>query len=317
MAAVITSTDSVEAIQTALGAKNMSVQVQSENGDLTEVKGTGVVSTDQVDETKDDAASTDNKDDKSSADSAAAGDDKGSTVEIGKEAQKRIETLIRENGELKGRLEAAAPAKDTKSNDKAAADQSKVDAEPVPEDFNTQAEFMKALSKWAAKEARKEQRAEDARAAAKVEGDKALDSWNRQKEAAKAKYPDYDKAMGEVEIGKIAAGMILQSPDGAELAYFIGKNPDEAKSFAKLTNERDVAMALGEVRAKMKAAAPATKDKDDTKDSKLEAQGKEKPKPITPVGGTSSGNATKAPSEMSYKEYKDKRNKEIAAKRRA
>lgn len=309
MAAVITSTDSPEVIQAALKGKNVTVQVQDELGDdVTASTGNESNEAPPSDgEQLDENAAPTEEEGESSGESATPGKEKEPPAKEPSDTDKRIDGLIKQVGELTGKLSAATAPKEPAKT----AETPKPEAEPQAEDFNTQGEYLKALSKWAAKEARKEMKAEQDKEAGEQRRTQTVDAWNKQVATAKTKYKDWDSVMGDTEIGEIAARTLISMPDGAELAYYVGKNPEEAKTLVSLKNERDVAIAIGELRAKVKSLAPASKKDPAT------VTGKNKPAPITPLGGNSSGNVDKKPSEMTYKEYKAKRNQEIAAKRKS
>ena len=295
MATVVSSTDSPESIKASFTGK-CNVTISDDAGNDVTPKDDAATGDTNL------AAATD-KEAGTTADSATAGD---TTQDQPSKADKRIDKLTEELSNVKQRLEAATAKPVTKDDSKPAAAPSE-DTEPKPEDFDTQADFLKALSKWAIKLARKEEKAEAAKQTEVQEKQKTLDGWHEQQNAAREKYKDYDEVMtDEVIIGVAAAQTLVELPDGVELAYYIGKHPEEAKALAKLTKERDVAIALGELRAKMKSTV-----------TKPTVATKEKPKPITPVTGTSKGNVDKPRSELSYKEYKALRQKEIAARRTA
>lgn len=311
MAAVITSTDSPEAVKTSLEGRKMNVQVHDDAGNDVTVVGTGVVSTDQ--DKKDDIVDVDKKDDAapeegtSTDDSAASGKEKEPKDELDSKFQRRIDGLISKLGELEGKLAAATAPKEPVKDDKP-----KADAEPQPEDFDTQADFLKSLSRWAAKEARKEAKVDQDKEAAATRKNEVMANWTAQVEAGKKNHKDWNDVMTEgVVIGPVAANTLMQLPDGAEIAYYIGKNPDEAKKLTSLKNDREIMVSIGELRAKVKAANPESK-KDETAKG-----GKEKPKPITPLGGTSSGNVDKKAQDMTYQEFKAKRNQDLAKQRRS
>lgn len=313
-AVVVSTTDQVESVKSALGAKG-NVTVNDDAGNEVAHIAKKVEDTDQENTDKDnqDLAASDAKDadDKTAADSADAGEDKeDDKPKPDKKVQKRIDGLIKEVSDLKSRLEAQPQpkdAKDQKDDDKA---QPQETAEPTPDDYDTQAEYMKALSKWAAKEARKEQKAEDAKQAAITAQNQTVDNWKKQVEVAKAKYPNWDDVMDDTVIGNAAARMLVETADGAELAYYIATHKEEAKQFATLTSEREVAMALGSIRAALKVPAKgdeASKDTNAKKDAK--------PKPITPLSGGSGGNVEKDPSKMDYKSYKRYREQQLNQRR--
>ena len=293
MATVVSSTDSPESIKASFTGKGTVTVSDDAGNDITPKDApTGDTSL---------AAATD-KEAGTSVDSATAGD---TTKDQPSKADKRIDKLTKELSEARQKLAAATAEPAPKSGK--VADVSSVDDEPKPENFDSQADFLKALSKWSIKESRKEELAEAAKQTEVQEKQKTLDNWHEQQKTAREKYKDYDEVMtDEIIIGVAAAKTLVELPDGVELAYYVGKHPEEAAALAKLTKERDVAIALGELRAKVKVATP-----------KPQVAAKEKPKPITPVTGLSKGSIDKPRSELSYKEYKAVRQQEIAARRKA
>lgn len=295
MTTIISSTDSPESIKDNFKGKGVVTVSDDAGNDITP----------KEDTTQDSAAATEqvaeNTTESATVEETPADTEKDKPTK----AEKRIEELIKKVSSLEAQLKAA-PAEKKPEVQVKPADAPAEDAEPKPEDFDTQADFLKALSKWAIKAARKEEKAETAKQTEVEEKQKVVSNWHEQQKAARAKYKDYDTAMGDTVIGVVAAKTLIELPDGAELAYYIGKHPEEAEVLAKLTKERDVAIALGELRAKVQK--PLTK---------APVQGKEKPKPITPLGGTSKGNVEKPRGELTYKEFKAKRQQEIAAKRKA
>lgn len=250
--------------------------------------------------------------DKSTEDSATSGKNTEQPKKVDKSVQRRIDELISKNAELERKLESVINSKsdEQKSNDKS--DKDKSDDEPSADDYDTQAEYMKALSKWAAKQARDEERAEREKEATANRTKEIVKAWNTQVTAAKSKYDDWDDVMGDLEIGVAVGRALVETPDGAEIAYFIGKNPKEADSLRDLKTDREVGMAIGELRSKMRVEAKQ-RENDNAKD-KLTNEAKKKPEPLNPVAGTSNSAVTKMPSEMTYAEYKVYRNNQIAAR---
>ena len=77
-------------------------------------------------------------------------------------------------------------------------------------------------------------------------------------EEAREKFPDFDEHFNKVPVHELAVRHIVESENPAELAYYLGRNPKEARSLYEAF-ERDPYSALirfGEVRAKV-ASAPA------------------------------------------------------------
>lgn len=318
-AVVVSTTDQVENVKSALGTKG-NVTVNDEAGN--EVA--QIDKKEEVTEKGDKDTSSDNQDlaasegdakpeDKTAGDSADPGDEEEKS---GKKAQKKIDKLTKEVSELREML-TAKPQPQSDDKDKPQdkdGKPAKVEEEPKPDDYDTQADYMKALSRWAAKEARKEQKAEDNRQRAQDAQTQVVADWKKQIETAKTKYKDWDDVMDDTVIGNTAARMLVETTDGAELAYYIAKHPEEAKQFAELTSEREVAMALGVIRAAIKSAAKPA-DKTDSKKSALNKGAK--PNPITPLAGSTSVTVEKDPSKMNYKEYKAHREKSLNQRRSA
>lgn len=324
MVAVVTSTDTPEAIQAALGAKNVRVTDDAGN-DVTKPNPEGA-DKDKADkgdaaegEDKDNAANSDDKsDDKNSSDSAAGGEDKDDTKDDKGDkgdtaVQKRIDKLTSKIGDLEAQLADATKPKGDDKQDKGtpAADAAKDDIEPKPEDFDTTADYFKALTKWSKAQLKKELKADADADAQKVANAQVVDRWNKQIESAKAKYKDFDEVMGDTVIGKPVARALVESPDGAELAYYIGKHPEKAKGLKDLKQDREIGIAIGELRAEIRLSTKSDKKDDANKGS--DNQGK--PKPINPVGGSGKGgNVEDKIDTNNYQAYKAKRNKDIAAK---
>lgn len=311
MTTIVTSTDTPEALKSVIGDKGY-IRVHDDVGvDITQEDK-------KADDTADtsSAASTD-KEDTTSEDSATSGKDQADSDKEGKAdkaVQKRIDQLVKEKADLQRQLEAAnAPKEKPKDAPKEDPAKPEDNAEPAPEDFDTQADYMKALSKWAAKQARKEEKAERVKEAEETRQQDVIKNWKTQVEVAKGKYSDWDSVMGDIEIGNAVARALVETPDGAEIAYYIGKHPEEAKGLRELSKDREVGMAVGELRARMKADAPKSSKAEDKPSAD---KPKDKPAPITPVSGTSVGNVSKEPSKMTYAEYKAHRNKQLAEKRK-
>lgn len=106
--------------------------------------------------------------------------------------------------------------------------------------------------------------------------------------AGKAKYADFDDALGAYQLlGGAPTDYIdaVQSlPNGEEVYYALGKNPDEAARVMKLPPVK-MALELAKISAKISAPKPVSKV----------------PAPISPVDGTSRGEPD--PDKMSMAEW--------------
>lgn len=169
-----------------------------------------------------------------------------------------------------------------------------------------------ALIQWAAETTAK---TEQAKAATKAANDKKAageaevktriegmqKAWTKARDAFAAEHPDYEEiAESEtLQISHAMAAALLESPeDGVKLAYWLGKNPDEAERLSKLSPQR-AAIELGRISERLEVK-PAREPK---------------PKPITPLNG-SRGDGQVNGREPSSDEWYAKRTAEIQASRR-
>jgi len=107
------------------------------------------------------------------------------------------------------------------------------------------------------------------------------------------KYEDFDAVAfnPSLPVNEAMEQVILGSEKGADLAYYLGSNPQEAARIANLPPMLS-AMEMGKIEMKMSAPKKTTNA----------------PKPIQPVG--SGGSQNKDPSQMSTSEWMEWRNKQ-------
>lgn len=205
---------------------------------------------------------------------------------------KRRERRLRSKEERKRKIEAYEKLKNATVK------------EPKLEDFNgDEDEFKMARAIWRSKIDAKEEKIEEA----KVEAQNAIAEENRvvieeftaQVKAAKKKYPDYDKvALGEhVQISRTVTQLIVSSEVGAEVAYFLGKNPAEAARISAMSPV-DAAREIGRIEAKV------------TQQPMKEERRKTNATPPPTRVSTSNGGGGRTitdPARMSQKEYEQAR----------
>lgn len=145
--------------------------------------------------------------------------------------------------------------------------------EPVAASFDTYEAYVKALTKYEIGQAAK---ASDTRAAVKTVSEK----WEAAKTEARTRIADFDEfADAEVPVSPIMNDAILQSEIGADLAYHLGKHPEEAARIYKLA-PLAAAIAIGKLEATILASRKAP-------ETKTTATAKPLPKPPVVVGGSS------------------------------
>lgn len=128
----------------------------------------------------------------------------------------------------------------------------------------------------------------------------AVENWRDQQAKAAEKYADFEEVVGESDapITPQMSQAIIESEQGAEIAYYLAQHPDEAKAISQLSPIRQIA-AIGRLEAKVSEPPP-----------KAVTQA---PPPITPAG--SKAKADKAPHEMTPKEFNEWRRRVIAQRR--
>lgn len=107
--------------------------------------------------------------------------------------------------------------------------------------------------------------------------------------AAKSKFTDFVAVVmrPDLPVTQAMSEAIRESEIGADIAYHLGKNPDEAARISRLSPARQ-AVEIGKLEVVL--SAPLAKPKDPP------------PPPIKPVSGTSAG-GSKDPSKMTMAEY--------------
>lgn len=141
---------------------------------------------------------------------------------------------------------------------------------PNPEKFKTADEYVDALADWKAEQklAAKE---------AKQQITQVESTYAEREEVVREKYEDFQKVVynDDLRITEEMALVIKESEVGPELAYHLGKNPDEALRISKMS-PLGQARELGKIEATLVATPPTSGKKASSA-----------PEPIRPVGSRS------------------------------
>ena len=86
----------------------------------------------------------------------------------------------------------------------------------------------------------------------------------------------------------------MESDNPIELAYYLGKNPEEFDKIAKMQTIAQVSRYIGKLEAQMNTESPTP--------AKKPAQASKAPAPLSPLKASSS-TATKDPEKMSMDEF--------------
>jgi len=112
-------------------------------------------------------------------------------------------------------------------------------------------------------------------------------AWAEQAAEARERYPDFTEVALKAPISEEVAMMLPEMENGADVAYYLGKNPETALAISNM-NPTQAAIELGKVSAKAAPPAPRVLS--------------QATPPIETVTATAS--STKDPSEMSQAEYR-------------
>ena len=241
-----------------------------------------------------------------------------------KGVQKRIDELVRQREEERAEKLRLLAIVEGMNKPKAEAKQEEGDPEPqrpvrdpnaAPEVYEQALmDYADAKASWSARNEVQRVLAEEARKAEEreqVAAQKAAqETYIARVNKAVEKYPDY-KAVAEspdVTVSMPMAHAIMTSEHGPEIAYHLGKNPQEAARIAALQPVQQL-VEVGLIVAKLTATAPAPAAP--APKPPISAA----PKPIKPL--ESKGDThVKTPDEESMEEYASRRKKELAAERR-
>ena len=192
--------------------------------------------------------------------------------------QRRIDKLVREKRELEARI--AALEKRLAGGEQAAGESGETrrpaaaeEGKPKPEDFDTYEAYTEALTDWKLEQRERQRVQEDAQR-------RVYESWMARIQAARQAHPDFDEVVdSDVPVSAAMQQAILESDNGAEIAYWLGKHPEEAERISKLPPIAAI-REIGRIEASLAAPPPQPK-----------APVTRAPKPVTPVSGGKPGGA--------------------------
>lgn len=287
---VSTTTDVVpEAIKAAGSAiveeqtKKTDESKADESGEQAEIKAQDAVETDLETEADD-------------KDVDAGDDDQEKTEEVKPKKkggfQKKLERKDREIEQLREQLARQQQPQETKPVDKVVDTTQK----PKIDDFDSQADYLEALTDWKVEQKVKEREQEAKKASIKTEYESRVSKFQSQIADFAKTTDDYADVIEDVSDVMITPGLqeaILESENGPEILYNLAKNRDELMRINKLS-----LVAQAKEIGKLEARLAKTEEKKPELKTKTAA-----PPPPKPVGTKSPGKVVKDPSEMSGDEY--------------
>jgi len=221
---------------------------------------------------------------------------------VPKGVQKRIDRLTQEKYRLRAELEflrsqqpqQAQPAQQAQQPSQA----------PKLEQYNSIEEYLDALADHKASQKfdhlAKEREAKESQTRQQQEVAKLHESYTKQTEQARQAYGDFDDVVQDPDlpISQAMAEAIMRSTNGADVAYYLGKNPDQAARIASL-DPFSAAVEIGRIAATVVRPQPR-------KTSNA-------PPPIQPVGARAT--PVTDPDKMSTEDWLKWRNDQLKNKR--
>lgn len=186
------------------------------------------------------------------------------------------------------------------------------DGKPKPDAFDTHAEYVEALTDWKTDQKFKERDQKAEKTRLETEQTRQVTTYQQKAKAFLEKNPDFDEVVADLTVSPVVVGIIQSSDIGPEIAYELGKNPEEAKRIAMLS-PLQAALELGAIKSRIASKAPGEKKSETKRVSSA-------PAPIASVGG--GGRATAPPKTLeeaaqhSYSEYKRIREEQLKQSRR-
>ena len=175
-------------------------------------------------------------------------------------------------------------------------------AAPRIDQFNDVEAYAAAREKYAASKALKDHQTKQQTEAQKQATAKLVESWEEKVERASEKYEDFQAVVGDIQPTTPWAIAGMQTENGSDVFYHLGKNMAEARRIAGLPPVMQI-LEIGRLSQKL-ADAPA-KPKTPSK----------APAPITPVTGASTPSSKSIyDPNLPYDDFVKLRNKELGRK---
>lgn len=190
---------------------------------------------------------------------AAAEPPKESPPEQGaKDEEKKPNRASERISELYGKAKAAERLAEARARELTDLRKQLAELQQPPSDPNDFAAQQRNDVRAAVKEERMHEVYREAQAHAAEAQQLRLQGFQARVEAARERIPDIDNALREfaqLPVSEVAADIIGESDKAAEIAYYLSKNPDEARDLARLPNHKQ-AYKLAQIEAKVSKAEP-------------------------------------------------------------
>lgn len=219
---------------------------------------------------------------------------------VPKGVQKRIDRLTQEKYRLRAELEFLRSQQPQPQQAQPAQQAQQPSQAPKLEQYNSIEEYLDALADHKASQKfdhlAKEREAKESQTRQQKEVEKLHEGYTKQTEQARKAYEDFDDVVQDPDlpISQAMAEAIMRSSNGADVAYYLGKNPDQAARIASL-DPFSAAVEIGRIAATVVRPQPR-------KTSNA-------PPPIQPVGARAT--PVTDPDKMSADEWMKWRNGQL------
>ena len=212
-------------------------------------------------------------------------------------AERQINRLMRQNEALMQQV-TALMLRQEGGTTPPGQDQQQTAERPRQEDFTDYADYLRADAEWVAEQkveerfralTEQQQKGQQRQRAAAIQS-----QYEQRVDDARAKYDDFDDVAfsDDVPITETMLNALMDSENGADVQYYLGRNPEEAARITRLSPLNQV-MALGKLEQKLSQPKPRK-------------QTAAPPPPKTLTGG---GSPEKDPGKMTQAEYEAWRQK--------
>lgn len=237
--------------------------------------------------------------------------------------QRRIEKLVKERENErreKEYLREQLQQYQTKPKDEAkAAPAVTSDGEPKSDDFETYDAYVRALTKWEAKELLRERDAETEKKSAQAKVTERVKTHNERVDAFRKEQPDFDKHLANFFEGhgadfNVSAHLqdeLTGNEKSAQILFELVKTPEEFERINSL-DAVGVARAIGRLEAKLSLATDEKQTETETKTKTTKA-----PPPVAPISANNSGTVKKSiyDESVDFQQYERMRREQMGKKR--
>lgn len=288
------TTDTVEQVKAATGSSNAE-SVEDKKQSATDEKSSVESKSEESETTEKVSEQEESMDDESDS------SDESSEQKPKKKGgfQKRIDKLSARVSAAEQRAlaaEAALLARQEPAAKETPKSERQPDGKPNPDDFETNADYIDAVTEWKLSERDKKVKADAENERKKTEAQKQAEAFHSKVSDFQKEHGDFDEVIEscEVDLSKDLQKKIVESELAPNLMYELSKNPDEIERLNKLSGDKLVkALAVIEYRL-------ASNSEQKTKEPKKQTKA---PAPVSSIGASSAA-ASKHPDDMSYDEYK-------------